>query len=77
MAWTYSDWDGEATTAAKLAKLILHIQEVTDAIDRKMMSDGTAVDPAPLVELRKDLRIDRNRLAGGGSRLTRGRIIKK
>lgn len=32
MAWTYTDYLSETTAASKRAKLVLHIQEVADAL---------------------------------------------
>ncbi|HRI52472.1 MAG TPA: hypothetical protein PLW65_20045 [Pseudomonadota bacterium] len=42
MAWTYSDWAQQTTPALRLARLNLHIEEVTDKIGNEISGDGYA-----------------------------------
>jgi len=43
MAWTYSDWPSQSGTAAKLARLNLHITEVSNSVGKEVSADGKAV----------------------------------
>lgn len=38
--WTYSDWRTQATNAAKLARLALHIAEVEERLDVELAADS-------------------------------------
>lgn len=51
MAWTYSDWDQQSTPKAKLARLSLFIQEVTDKIAANVSADGKSRDSSSLNQL--------------------------
>ena len=77
MAWTNSNWITQTTVADRETSLRLHIQEVSDAISSRMMSDGTSIDPTTLVTYHKSLTDELKSIQGGGSRMTRGRILKK
>lgn len=43
MAWTYNNWSSQSTTAARLASLRLHIDEVSAQIGKEISADGKAV----------------------------------
>lgn len=51
MAWTYSDWRtyADSNPAAKLARLRLHIQEISDAITADVSKAGASRGSNPLV----------------------------
>jgi hypothetical protein len=82
-AWSYSDWDTNYTagSAAQLARLKLHIQEITDRISTGNYSNPKGShDKNVLLELLKLREADRNRLeasvgvsSGIRSPFTRGR----
>ena len=83
MAWDYSDWILEPTIEQRWTKFLIHYNEVSNAISAKVQSDGTMVDPTTVLEYFKLLNEKKNELDpggdtghGGGSRITRGRIIK-
>ena len=40
MAWTYSDWRSQSTDSAKLARLALHIEEVSNKQGGKLGVSG-------------------------------------
>lgn len=40
MAWTYSDWRSQSTAAQQLARLNLHMQEVSDKIGAEVGASG-------------------------------------
>jgi hypothetical protein len=40
MAYTYADWDTQATLALKLSRLRLHMQEVAQLIGQELGADG-------------------------------------
>ena len=64
MAWTYSDYRQQGTLNAQIARLDLHIQEVTDAITADVSSDGKSMSSGNLVTLRDSLTKERERMAG-------------
>ena len=43
MAWTYGDWVTYAPGASRLARLRLHVQEVSDQVVREVSADGKSV----------------------------------
>ena len=51
MTWTYSDWRSYADSnpSAKLARLRLHIEEVTDAITADVTKGGSSRSSNPLL----------------------------
>lgn len=55
MAWTYSDWRSQTTTAAQIARLKLHLQEVTDAFGPNVSGSDMSVDRSELRQLIADL----------------------
>lgn len=74
MSWAYSDWRSQATPALRLARLNLHLQELTDAVGRELAGDGKSKSEnniARLIELaekeREKLqeRVDRTGASGG------------
>lgn len=71
MAWTYSDWTSQATDAARLTRLNLHITEVSDAVGREIDADGKRVSSAAVQQYLDTLLRQRERLesrtAGGSS----------
>lgn len=55
MAWTYSDWRSQSTTAAKITRLKLHIQEITDAFGPNVSGSDMSVDRSELRQMAADL----------------------
>lgn len=51
MAWTYSDWRSQTTTAAQIARLKLHIQELTDAFGPNVSGSDMSVDRSALPQM--------------------------
>lgn len=76
MAWTYSDWVTQTTSATRLSRLRLHIQEVSDKLQGRASGDGISYDPGQLRQYIKDLREDERTLAGAsnGKRVVRPRV---
>lgn len=74
MAWTYSDWRSQTTSAAKLSRLRLHMQEITDAIHTRTVqvgADGKSLSRETLMGLLTSLEGQEKSLAaaaatGGG-----------
>ncbi len=71
--WTYSDYITQATTATRLTRLRLHIQEVSNALSspQSVNSGGHGLSQFDLTELLKDLKAEEAQLAaatasGGG-----------
>lgn len=77
MAWQYDDYITLETVSDRRSRLRLHIQEVSAELTAKQMSDGTAYDPTVLLDYRKELTAELDKIKGGGSRIARGRIFKK
>jgi hypothetical protein len=48
MAWTYSNWEEQATASAQRTRLILFRTELRDALTAKTTSDGDTYDPATI-----------------------------
>lgn len=55
MAWTYSNWVTQTTTAAQLVALRAHIKEVSDEISARLATEGKSYDPQPLGDYLKEL----------------------
>lgn len=55
MAWTYSDWDQQSTTVARLTRLRLHIQEVADKIQADVSAHGYSRQSSPNNQLYESL----------------------
>jgi hypothetical protein len=73
MAWTYSDWVTYADGSAKLARLRLHVQEVSDKLSNPDYStEGLSVSrsqlPGYLSTIKSDLASLESRV--GASRVT-------
>jgi hypothetical protein len=49
VAWTYSDYESQSTDAARLSRLRLHKQEITDQIAKDYAVAGRSVQTAHLV----------------------------
>lgn len=62
MAWTYSDWASQATAAAQLARLNLHIGELTDSVGREVDADGKRVSSQAVQALLDRMLSERARL---------------
>jgi hypothetical protein len=80
--WTYSDYITYTDDSAKLTRLRLHIQEVSDAIGRELSGDGKSKSENNITQYLKDLRAEEKELAGvpgvgngynGGVSLSRAR----
>lgn len=55
MAWTYSNWITQATTALEFSQLKLHIQEVSDFINTKFQSQGAVGQSAARYQMQQYL----------------------
>lgn len=77
MAWLHSDWITECDLKDRERKLRLHIKEVSDVVTTKVMSDGTLYDPTTNKDYLDSLYKRLDEVAGGGSRITRGRVVAK
>lgn len=80
MAWTYSDWPTLSTAAARLTRLNLHIQEVSDRVAEEVAGDGKSMSSNAiqnyldtLMPQRKDLEKRVERAAGGLVSITKFR----
>lgn len=63
MAWTYSDYESQATPALKLARLELHIAEVSaGAGGAAVAGDGRSRDPRAITEYLQFLKERRTEL---------------
>lgn len=77
MAYSYSNWRSEATVAAQIAALKLHMQEVAERIGNEVTGEGFSRGSASLVQYNGQLqaeleRLERspgNRASGGVSRV--------
>lgn len=69
MAWTYSDYVTLSGTA-RLTRLQLHIQEVSDCITENVQVTGRGVDTNPLNTYLKALKDEEIKL--GGQSIARG-----
>lgn len=67
MAWTYSDWITQGGTTQRVARLRLHIQEVSEQLTAKMGHSGREFDPDLLRTYRKELMEELNRLDPTGA----------
>ena len=69
MAWTYSNWITQSTASARLTNLRLHIQEVSDAVDKERGADGFNESSSANVQLLETLykRLDKLEAAAGGT----------
>lgn len=54
--WVHHDWRSEAGDAARLAKLKLHLAEVTLRIAEKVNSEGQGVDSKNVLEYYESLK---------------------
>lgn len=79
MAWTYSDYvTYDRSSATRLTRLRLHIQEVSDALQAGdwVQSGGVTVGQRGLTGLLERLQTEEatlERLSSGGLRFSRGR----
>jgi len=48
MAWTYSNWTSQSTSAARLTRLRLHVTEVSDKVGQELAADGKSVGSSAL-----------------------------
>lgn len=62
MAWTYSDWRSQSGAAAQRARLILHMQEVDEAITAAVSDQGKSRDATNLEALAARLQTQLDRL---------------
>ena len=83
MAWEFNDWITKTTAEIRWLTFLQHMEEVGNAIDSRTQSDGTTIDPSVVLEYYNTLSDKKSSLDpggttghGGGSRLTRGRILK-
>lgn len=75
MAWTYSDWNQQATVSAQLTRLNLHISEVAEdnagkpdvASDGKSIAYGSSNQYLSQLYAERDKLIRRNVSRGGRS----------
>lgn len=79
MAFTYSDWDQQATAAARLARLRLYIQELSDRLTAEIAADGkskaTAVFERRIAALESKRDELEQRAGRSGSRVSRVRLL--
>lgn len=80
--WTYSDYITLTDQAAKLTRLRLHIQEVSDSIGREISGDGKSKSENNITQYLAELRKEEKELAAvpgvgngynGGISLSRAR----
>ena len=78
MAWTYSDWVTlDNVGNARLARLRLHIQEVSDRITEELSSSGRSISSASLTQYLKDLKSEENQFGSNGPRANgRSRVLR-
>jgi hypothetical protein len=62
MAWTYSDWRSQSGASAQRARLILHMQEIDNAITAAIGDQGKNRDPTNLNMLAERLQKQLDRL---------------
>lgn len=64
MNWTYSDWRSQGSAAARLARLRLHMQEVSDAIAsaQSLAKDGASKSTHDYVGYLAELQREEHRL---------------
>lgn len=62
MAYTYGDYESQSTDALRLARLRLHIAEVTQKISAATSGDGMSRDPSSLVTYMEQLQTRRREL---------------
>ena len=55
MAWTYSDYVTYPAGDAKVARLRLHLQEVSNQVGRAVSADGKSVSSAEIRQYRSEL----------------------
>jgi hypothetical protein len=76
MAWLYSNWRSETTPAAQLAKLNLHLQELSDAVTAEISGDGKSRSSNAIAQMVQRLEEQREKLQrrvgliGGGVSIT-------
>ena len=72
MAWTYSDWRSQSTTAAQITRLKLHMTEVSDAFGPSVSGADMSVDRAEVRQYLKDLKDELAELEASPSACTNG-----
>ena len=76
MAWTYSDYV-TMSGRARLARLQLHIQEVSDKITENYQIAGRSKDVNPLEKYLEKLQTQEDQLGGAGPRSEgRSRVLR-
>lgn len=63
MAWQYSAWRSQPTLVAQLAMLELHMTEATNAVTAEVAGDGKSRSSNAIVQMLKDLEMQREKLA--------------
>lgn len=72
MTWTYSDWRAQATPALRLARLNLHLQELTDAVGRELSGDGKSKSETNITRLLELAEKEREKLQARVDRTSTG-----
>lgn len=75
-AWTYGDWASQSGVPAQLARLNLHIAEVTLAIGPDVAADGKSRGNTPLTSMLSMLMQERTRLEGHAGNMRSGGVSR-
>lgn len=76
MAWAYSDWRSQTTTTAQLARLALHMEELTDAVGKELDADGKHVSSNAIQQLLASLEKTYQNLERRSQRSTAGMTVQ-
>lgn len=82
MSWTYSDWRSQSTKALRLARLRLHMTEVSDKIDNEVSGHGFTEGSGSVTQYLDKLQVQCDRLEAsigesGNAVMSRVRIDRR